>query len=452
MRLSDFLLRLMTGIFALMLLVALPISTDAATPQRPAPAKRAQVPPPASRAPATSSPFSAPEPADNVLTIKLSDDGKTIFLAGGLATGSYRKFARVLGTAPNAKTVHLGSPGGIVLEGFLIAALVREKKLNTYAEVQCASSCTQILVSGIDRAVSPRALIGFHKSGPVEADDSDSAAEAAKPKPSAAPAPTPAKADQDLLFKLPFQRAGVSKDFVERAFSTPHEDIWNPKLEEMLAAGFLTRRSDGGEHIAPAGIGLSLAETESALLADPVWQVLKAKRAPLFAGATDTVMRMSQTGVAKDEALATAFGLMLAGLATDISRAPEPLLEGFFNLTRDQMSTSPEGMFPSCARANAKAASKREALPPELIARERALIEQLLSARLQPKLMKPEKAFIALQAAFGNRAPAVPPGMSKDEAECADSKDTFTRLAALDLPTRNKAFRALLSFAATISN
>jgi hypothetical protein len=163
-------------------------------------------------------------------------------------------------------------------------------------------------------------------------------------------------------------------------------------------------------------------------------------------------MRMTQAGIPKDEAMSTAFSLMLAGLATDISRAPDPLLEGFFNLTRDQMSTSPEGMFPSCARANTKAAFRREALPPELIARERALIEQLLSARLQPKLMKPEKAYSALQAALGSASPAVKPGMSKDEAECADSKDTFTRLAALDAPTRNKAFRALLSFAATISD
>jgi hypothetical protein len=44
--------------------------------------------------------------------------------------------------AKSVKSIWLDSGGGLVLEAFLIAALVREAKLDTYVESNCASACT----------------------------------------------------------------------------------------------------------------------------------------------------------------------------------------------------------------------------------------------------------------------------------------------------------------------
>jgi hypothetical protein len=127
------------GVLAL-LGVAVPFAAMAA-PQAPPPIRSTM--PRATAAKPTA--FNGAEPGDDKIKIKLSEDGKVIFVAGEFVAGSYRKFARILKSAPAVRTVHLGSPGGIVLEGFLMSALVRERKLNTYVETACSSSCTQVL-------------------------------------------------------------------------------------------------------------------------------------------------------------------------------------------------------------------------------------------------------------------------------------------------------------------
>ncbi|MGC5394069.1 hypothetical protein ACPXAZ_26190, partial [Escherichia coli] len=60
------------------------------------------------------------------------------------------------------QTVVLYSAGGWVREGKLVGEVIRRRRLNTYVEQECSSSCTLAFLAGRDRAMDPRAHIGFH--------------------------------------------------------------------------------------------------------------------------------------------------------------------------------------------------------------------------------------------------------------------------------------------------
>jgi hypothetical protein len=279
------------------------------------------------------------------------------------------------------------------------------------------------------------AVIGFHKSGEFPTDG------VAGPKLKSKFEP---KNDQDLLFKLPFQRAGVDSSFIDQAFSTPHESIWQPDHAEMLRARFLTRSSQGHEFAIPDGIGISRSAAEAALGADPLWSLLKQRQPALFDKATGHLQALTQVGITREEALPVVMGQLPSALSGVIALGSDTLVDQFLTLTKDQMAVFPDAMFPSCARANATPGAAVPVVPAALAARERELIIALLNENEHAKPLSPEKAIKLLSS---NLRPALqaPVGVSPDAHACADSKEIVREMIALPTKQRIITFRALLT-------
>jgi hypothetical protein len=95
--------------------------------------------------------------------------GTEIEFRGAILPGATRMLAEFLrGPGKGARVLHLISPGGSVVEGLGMAALVRRHRLETYARAgQCDSACTFVFLAGRERHLrSGRAKLGF-QPGPA---------------------------------------------------------------------------------------------------------------------------------------------------------------------------------------------------------------------------------------------------------------------------------------------
>lgn len=147
--------------------------------------------------------------------------GTELLLKGNLAAGTAERFAKVLAASPDVRTLVLESPGGRALEAGRIAALVRDRGLDTRVVGHCMSACADILLAGRVRSAPEEAQIGFHQpSFPgVSAYELRDAIDETRRR---------------------YVAAGVEPYFAFRALATPAESIWIPSHEELLAANVLT--------------------------------------------------------------------------------------------------------------------------------------------------------------------------------------------------------------------
>ncbi|MDB4596492.1 hypothetical protein OAH82_02695 [Amylibacter sp.] len=87
-----------------------------------------------------------------------------LFLKGSIEKGMYKDFRQAIADN-NIHTLVLESPGGIVLEGVLIAETVFDRKIKTYIrkDQYCASACSFIFLSGKTRYSLGK--LGVHQIG-----------------------------------------------------------------------------------------------------------------------------------------------------------------------------------------------------------------------------------------------------------------------------------------------
>jgi len=87
-------------------------------------------------------------------------------------------------------------------------------------------------IAGKMRILNQKAKLGFHRYSPLGG------------------LPEESMEDQIRLDKLYFKHvAGVDRRFVEKAFSTPSDDMWYPFIDELIEAGVITHMVDGSEII-----------------------------------------------------------------------------------------------------------------------------------------------------------------------------------------------------------
>ena len=163
---------------------------------------------------------------------------------GGIRAGSARKLERILAAVPQAKVLHIESPGGRIEEAKRMMKLVRERGLTTYTSEECESAATLVLVSGKQRVIGANAKVGFH-AGTVPGITLEQQR----------------GADDDMRSIM--QSAGVSEAFIERTLATPSDQMWFPSFDEMLRNGVATASYD-------AGFTTSIAPSESVFLTERV--------------------------------------------------------------------------------------------------------------------------------------------------------------------------------------
>jgi hypothetical protein len=149
-----------------------------------------------------------------VLSVKVAPDGLSVLLSGPIGSGSTDQFKRVLDGAWQATTVRLDSPGGRVFEGLGIAREVQRRHLDTFAEGECSSACTLVLLAGHERLITREPHVGFHRASRPGPQGSDRAATRS-------------------LVRL-YRKAGVNDRFIAAIAATPSTSIWYPTLDQLL--------------------------------------------------------------------------------------------------------------------------------------------------------------------------------------------------------------------------
>jgi len=159
--------------------------------------------------------------------IQISADGKSVVFKGGINDGAAEALTSALDMAPAVNTVVFSSMGGWVREGNLVANIISQRKLSTYVEGECTSACTIAFLAGRNREVGPNAHVGFHQFKSVGEAGGD--------------------AGDQAMARVVYERAGVSREFINRIVATPSEQVWYPEHNELLAANVITRESTNGE-------------------------------------------------------------------------------------------------------------------------------------------------------------------------------------------------------------
>jgi hypothetical protein len=156
-----------------------------------------------------------------IAEMTVSKDGGELFVRGNLAAGAAERFEGLLGGRPEVRRVVLTSPGGRMLEAGRMAALIRQRRLDTRVDGSCMSACVSLLLAGRERTAPETARIGFHQPS--------------------FPGLTPYELRSGIeRTREEYLAAGVDARFVARALATPAQAMWFPSPEELLEAKVLT--------------------------------------------------------------------------------------------------------------------------------------------------------------------------------------------------------------------
>lgn len=375
--------------------------------------------------------FGEKEPSDDVFSIALSEDGRTLKLEGDIELGAFRKFKRIFADAKSVKSIWLDSGGGLVLEAFLIASLVREAKLDTYVESNCASACTLIMASGVNRTAYARAKIGFHNSIDLDRNGDPVTGRAARKS----------NAEPDFMQAAAFYRAGIDSAFVDKALATPNSSIWEPTHKEMIAARALTRSIDDAERMKMTGWGLSWPALNAALERKPLWTLLKSTDAKL---ADDIVARSWQMGQkAEGGALGFAERSLLSSLFEPLVDGPPALAQRLLTLWKKAPSGSEKD--PMCGASGTGETALADLAADGLSTDETALLKDALANQIAAPAQNRRKLQKALKAIYAAAKPSAAPEVQADpdHADCVWDRKALAFVAALPPDQQAESLLAL---------
>jgi hypothetical protein len=161
-------------------------------------------------------------------SLNVGDDGSRIYVEGLLALGITDKLRDLLDQNPNVTGIVLKSDGGQVYEGRGAAHLFKQRNLTTFVFETCNSACATAFIGGVKRLIGPSAKLGFHEYG----------LELWYPIPLF-------NLKEEQQKELAFYRLqNIDEDFLKRAFSSPHKDIWYPPHDELVKAGIVHQITD----------------------------------------------------------------------------------------------------------------------------------------------------------------------------------------------------------------
>ena len=413
-----------------------------------APAVAAAAPAPVTApAPAAPSAPPGPQPVDAPQTsprLYLSGDGATVYLVGAIMDDSFLRFDALLQRAPNVRRVYLDSPGGLTVEGRLIAALVRKRHLDTYVEHYCASACTQVFVSGRERSVGPEGELGFHQAVGISSNGETSAIAVASTRP-LTPLSVFGINGNDTL-RLAYEQAGFDQPFIAKALAKGHDDMWVPSQAELTAAHVITRRAERSELALPEG-SRSRAEITALLEDRPIWRAARAVLPAAYSRGIKDTWRRANSGSSLGEAVSSGRAAIVIAAWPLLAAASDSVLDRMLALyagsARDQRLRN----YPMCKDALDDGSGPQSALDSAFESREDVLLIELFSAPAAGQALTPEDArktfdrdVVPLMVST-YLASDLKPGASS----CRLGFRIFEAIDGLPAHKRVKAYRALLS-------
>lgn len=158
--------------------------------------------------------------------MKLAPAARAVVIDGPFEVGLSRDLKRLLTEDPGIAAVILNSDGGRIFEARGVARQILENGLDTYVYGHCRSACTIAFMAGETRRLGEKGRLGFHSYGLNAV---------------IAFVDTLEEQEKDKAF---FRERGVDASFVQRAFATPHEEIWQPDAGELLRSGVVHETID----------------------------------------------------------------------------------------------------------------------------------------------------------------------------------------------------------------
>ncbi|GEM_PF-1269789 len=157
--------------------------------------------------------------------IKTLNEGREIKISGGIRFGLTNEMKKYFDKNPNIELVHLDSIGGRISEARKLSKYLDSKKISTYVSNKCHSACIDIFLGGKYRIINSQAKLGFHQPS------------------------FPGLTEEDLKVTLDVQKQyyvnqGVSVYFVDKAFLTPSEDLWEAPINELRDSGVIDKIAD----------------------------------------------------------------------------------------------------------------------------------------------------------------------------------------------------------------
>jgi hypothetical protein len=157
--------------------------------------------------------------------IHLLREATEVEVAGSIVFGLTEDVRQALEAHPAVRVIQLNSLGGRVSEARALRNLISAKGLSTFTQIGCYSACTLAYAAGTKRLIAADAALGFHQYA----------------------FPGAKAGDLDAIYeidKADWLARGFTAAFIERAFTTPHNDLWRPSHDELFAAHVVTAYRD----------------------------------------------------------------------------------------------------------------------------------------------------------------------------------------------------------------
>lgn len=193
---------------------------------------------------------------EHVHALRVLEGGTVLALDGGIGFGAAAAVEEALRQTPAIRTIHLNSGGGRVIAARLLNAVIDRAGLDTYTRWGCASACTLAFLAGKKRTMHAAAQLGFHRYA-VLGQESD------------------VVAHQHEFDARVFAHAGVTKDFIARAFATAHEDLWLPGPQALYEARVLTAMPAPDEDVLDTHNVWYVDSAEAVLTKNPILNALR---------------------------------------------------------------------------------------------------------------------------------------------------------------------------------
>lgn len=242
--------------------------------------------------------------------------GTEVEFRGGIRPGTAAQLREALGRAPQARIIHLSSPGGDLTEGHNMAALVRARGMDTYVRSSCLSACARVFLAGRNRLLKEGARLGFHAPTPVA-----SGIEGARI----------VEAERRAMVT-----SGLPEWFVTRAFMARGSEMWFPTVDELSAARVVTLVTDG-RHLSP-GRPASLqnqTEVENTLRAGVLGAALETANAGAFRDLASRLRAIHDDGGTVNDAMAVVERTVAPFFAESLKKLPDRQMVGAIRVIVD---------------------------------------------------------------------------------------------------------------------
>lgn len=148
-------------------------------------------------------------------------DSATLVLDGEIGFGSARRTISAIEQNHDITVLRLNSPGGSVMEAYMLGDFVGKHKLTTLVKDSCLSACTVVFASGARRLATRTAKFGFHgfTAGALASAD--------------------VKAGAIEKYRELLSSSGVHSSFIDYAISITPPSYWVPLPTELIDGGFV---------------------------------------------------------------------------------------------------------------------------------------------------------------------------------------------------------------------